>query len=208
MRMLPSYRTISGQGEAEMVIQKSQFIGYALPVETEEAALEFIQTIKKKHRDATHNVSAYIIGEQNEIQRFSDDGEPSGTAGIPILDVLKKEGLHNTVVVVTRYFGGIKLGTGGLVRAYTNVAKLALEAAEIVTKTLYQIVQVIIDYSLLGMMQNQLRIKNYMLKDTVYAEDVTLMVYVPISIIEQFQVDCIEWTNSHCTIRLGEIVYL
>lgn len=206
--MLPSYRTISGQGEAEMVIQKSQFIGYALPVETEEAALEFIQTIKKKHRDATHNVSAYIIGEQNEIQRFSDDGEPSGTAGIPILDVLKKEGLHNTVVVVTRYFGGIKLGTGGLVRAYTNVAKLALEAAEIVTKTLYQIVQVIIDYSLLGMMQNQLRIKNYMLKDTVYAEDVTLMVYVPIFIIEQFQADCIEWTNSHCTIRLGEIVYL
>ena len=132
--MLTQYRTVGKSGEAELVIEKSQFISYAAPAATEEEALEFIQAIKKKHRDATHNVPAYVIGENNDIQRFSDDGEPSGTAGVPMLEVLKKEDLRDTVLVVTRYFGGIKLGTGGLVRAYTKAAKLALEAAGIVTR--------------------------------------------------------------------------
>lgn len=100
--MLAQYRTVGKSGEAELVIEKSQFIGYAAPAVTEEEALEFIQAIKKKHRDATHNVPAYVIGENNDIQRFSDDGEPSGTAGVPMLEVLKKEDLRDTVLVVTR----------------------------------------------------------------------------------------------------------
>ena len=143
---------------AEIMIDKSQFIGYAKPVTTEEEALEFIQLIKHKHKDATHNVPAYVLGEHNDIQRCSDDGEPSGTAGVPALEVLKKVDVRDVGVVVTRYFGGINLGTGGLVRAYTNGAKIALEAAVIITKVLHQLVVLTIVSSRLGMMINQLRL--------------------------------------------------
>src|SRR5699024_4890875 len=120
----------------EIIINKSRFIGYASPVESEKSAQEFIDTIKQKHKDATHNVFAYIIGQNKNIQRYSDDGEPSGTAGIPILEMMKKEDLTDTVIVVTRYFGGIKLGAGGLVRAYIKGAKCGLESANIVEKVL------------------------------------------------------------------------
>ena len=206
--MLTQYRTVGKSGEAELVIEKSQFIGYAAPAATEEEALEFIQAIKKKHRDATHNVPAYVIGENNDIQRFSDDGEPSGTAGVPMLEVLKKEDLRDTVLVVTRYFGGIKLGTGGLVRAYTKAAKLALEAAGIVTCELHQIVQVEIDYTLLGFMQNQLRAQELALKDTLYTDVVALLVWVPVEKVEDFCAQCVEWTNGRCTIERQELAYL
>jgi len=129
--MKQNYRTIHEYGVHEIIINKSRFIGYAKPVESEEDAIKFIEEIKFKHKDATHNVLAYVIGQNNNIQRYSDDGEPSGTAGIPILEVLKKENLRNVVVVVTRYYGGVKLGTGGLVRAYIKGAKIALEASKI-----------------------------------------------------------------------------
>lgn len=105
-----SYRTTFSYGEDEVIINKSRFIGYSMPINDEEEALDFIETIQQKHRDATHNVYAYVVGENSNIQRFSDDGEPSGTAGIPVLEVIKKEDLRNIVIVVTRYFGGIKLG--------------------------------------------------------------------------------------------------
>ena len=146
--MLKTYRTVEQLGQDEVVIEKSTFIGYARPVENEEAALAFIQEIKKKHRDATHNVPAYVLGEHNEVQRCNDDGEPSGTAGVPVLEVLKKENVRNVAIVVTRYFGGIKLGTGGLVRAYTKGAKVALESAKIITRVLYQTVIISVDYTL------------------------------------------------------------
>ncbi len=120
--MLKEYKTLLAYGEGEITIEKSKFIGYATPIKSEEEAIAFIENIRTKHWNATHNVPAYIVGENNEIQRYSDDREPSGTAGIPILEVIKKEDLRNVAVVVTRYFGGIKLGTGGLVRAYTKGA--------------------------------------------------------------------------------------
>src|SRR5699024_7098601 len=116
--MLSKYYTVKYKGADEVVIQKSRFIGYVKRVESEEEAQNFIQEIKKKHHDATHNCSAYVIGENDQIQKANDDGEPSGTAGIPILEVIKKQHLKDTAVVVTRYFGGIKLGAGGLIRAY------------------------------------------------------------------------------------------
>ena len=206
--MLDSYRTVGQMGEAEIIIEKSRFIGYAAPAVTEEEALEFIQTIKRKHRDATHNVPAYVIGENNAVQRFSDDGEPSGTAGVPMLEVLKKEELRDTVLVVTRYFGGIKLGTGGLVRAYTKAAKMALEAAGIVTRVLHQAVQVSVDYTLLGLLQNQLRIGNYGIKDIFYTDVVTILVWVPAPESKDFCAACIEWTNGRCTLQLKELAYL
>lgn len=175
--MIEEYKTLYKYGEAEEIINKSRFIGYAKPVTSEEEAIEFIEEIKKKHKDATHNVPAYVVGKNNEIQRYSDDGEPSGTAGVPILDMLKKEEIKNTVVVVTRYFGGIKLGTGGLVRAYTKSAKLALEEAQVVTKALYNLYIVRIDYTLHGKLQNEIMNGEYIIKDTVYDDKVNMLIY-------------------------------
>ena len=123
------YSTVTGYGEAEQYIEKSRFIAYVKPAETKEEADAFIAEIKKKHKDATHNVPAMVLGDKFQIQWASDDGEPQGTSGAPMVQMMVNEGITNVVVVVTRYFGGIKLGTGGLVRAYTNSAKLGLEAA-------------------------------------------------------------------------------
>lgn len=155
-----SFKTIHEYGEDEIIINKSRFIGYAKPIDSEEEAINFINKIKEKHRDATHNVYAYVCGKTSNIQRYSDDGEPSGTAGIPILELIKKEDLKNVVVVVTRYFGGIKLGAGGLIRAYIKGAKIAIEAAKIVEKKLFQTVNVRIDYTLHGKMENAIMSKN------------------------------------------------
>ena len=205
--MLKTYRTVEQFGQDEIIIEKSTFIGYAKPVASEEEALAFIQEIKKKHRDATHNVPAYVLGEQNDIQRCNDDGEPSGTAGVPVLEVLKKEDVRDVAVVVTRYFGGIKLGTGGLVRAYTKGAKIALEAARIITKVLYQVVIVSVDYTMLGTLQNQLRLKQYDTKDIVYDEMVHLHVWVEEEDVANFKDLIIEWTNARAIIEDGEISY-
>ncbi len=205
--MLKTYRTVEQLGQDEVVIEKSTFIGYAKPVENEEAALAFIQEIKKKHRDATHNVPAYVLGEHNEVQRCNDDGEPSGTAGVPVLEVLKKENVRNVAIVVTRYFGGIKLGTGGLVRAYTKGAKIALESAKIITRVLYQTVIVSVDYTLLGSLQNQLKLKQYGIQDIVYEDVVYLHVWVEEEDVPNFKAQVIEWTNGRAAIADGELCY-
>ena len=134
---MANFRTIHDYGCDEIIINKSKFIGYASPINSEDEAIEFINQIRKKHSDATHNVYAYVYGDNNSIQRYSDDGEPSGTAGMPVLNVIKLEDLRNVVVVVTRYFGGVKLGAGGLVRAYTKGAKIGLDNGIIVDKILF-----------------------------------------------------------------------
>lgn len=175
--MAKDYKTLFQYAEAEEVINKSKFIGYAKPVTTEEEAVKFIEKIKKQHWNATHNVPVYIIGENNEIQRYSDDGEPSGTAGVPILEMLKKEEIKNLVVVVTRYYGGIKLGTGGLVRAYTSAAKLAIKEAKVVEKVINNLYLIRIDYTLHGKIQNELMNGEYIIKDTVYDDKVNIYVY-------------------------------
>ena len=205
--MLKTYRTVEQLGQDEVVIEKSTFIGYAKPVENEEAALAFIQEIKKKHRDATHNVPAYVLGEHNEVQRCNDDGEPSGTAGVPVLEVLKKENVRNVAIVVTRYFGGIKLGTGGLVRAYTKGAKVALESAKIITRVLYQTVIISVDYTLLGSLQNQLKLKQYGIRDVVYEDVVHLHVWVEEEDVPNFKAQVMEWTNGRAAIADGELCY-
>ncbi len=126
------YKTLRQEAADEMIINKSRFIGYACPCETEEEALTFLQKIRTKHKDATHNCYAYVIGKNAGIMRYSDDGEPGGTAGLPMMEVLKAQGVVNCCVVVTRYFGGVLLGAGGLVRAYTQGAVIALKAAQVV----------------------------------------------------------------------------
>jgi uncharacterized YigZ family protein len=171
---MKSYRTVHEFGSEETVINKSRFIGYAKPVESEEEAQSLIAEIKEKHKDATHNVYAYMVGENSNIQRYSDDGEPSGTAGIPILELLKKEDLRNIVVVVTRYFGGIKLGAGGLVRAYIKGAKCGLEGAKVVDKVPYARIRLRLDYTLYGKVENELMNLNYRTENIVYDDAVNL----------------------------------
>ncbi len=174
--MKDEYKTIHEYGEDEIIINKSRFIGYCKPVDTEEAAIEFIDEIKEKHKDATHNVFAYVIGESSNIQRYSDDGEPSGTAGIPILEVLKKEDLRNTVVVVTRYFGGIKLGAGGLIRSYIKGAKVGLDASKIIKKVLHSKIKFRLEYTLYGKVENELLANKYTVEDVIYDEAVNIVV--------------------------------
>lgn len=176
---MKDYKTIGKSGEAEFTVSKSRFIGYAKPVETENEALEFIEFIRKKHWNAAHNVPVYVIGDDFQIQRFSDDGEPSGTAGVPILDVLKKEGITNVCMVITRYFGGIKLGTGGLVRAYTHAAKIALNTCGLIFQKQFEQVFITLDYHAHGKVQNLLmECKEVIVKDTEFSDVVRLEVYV------------------------------
>lgn len=190
------YKTIYKYGEDEIDINKSRFIGYAKPVETEEEALEFIERINKKHYDATHNCYAYIIGQDAMIQRFNDDGEPSGTAGIPMLEVLKKEELVNVVTVATRYFGGVKLGAGGLIRAYTRTAKIGLEAGFIIDMVLHKIIKIRLDYTLYGQVENYILGEKIEIKDSVYDDAVNLQVYVKEDEVEVFQQKMTDLTSG------------
>jgi uncharacterized YigZ family protein len=199
------YRTVHKFGRDEIIINKSRFIGYSMPIESEKDALDFIDKIKTEHRDATHNVYAYVLGESNNVQKFSDDGEPSGTAGIPVLEVIKKEDLRNVVVVVTRYFGGIKLGAGGLIRAYTKGAKIGLEAGIIVEKVLHHKLKVRISYSLYGMMENFLNTQGYIVDDIQYDDAVNIYVYVKFSEVERFINTVRDMTSGNADIEdIGE----
>ncbi|MDO5041011.1 MAG: YigZ family protein [Peptoniphilus sp.] len=171
------YRSLLKDGSDEFIERKSRFIGYGFKVQSEEEALEKIDMIKKKHRDATHNCSAYIIGEDKMIQRYNDDGEPSGTAGVPILEVLKKEDLTDVCVVVTRYFGGILLGAGGLVRAYSKGAKIAVDSSVIVDMEEYERLSVNYDYTHHGTINNYLMNREYRILKEEFLESVTLEIH-------------------------------
>ncbi|WP_250674025.1 YigZ family protein [Paraclostridium ghonii] len=202
------YKTLHEFGTDEITIEKSTFIGYAKPIKTEEEAVEFINEIKKKHKDARHNVWAYTVGKSMNIQRYSDDGEPQGTAGIPTLEVIKKEDLRDVVVVVTRYFGGIKLGAGGLVRAYTKGAKIGLEAGKIIEKVMYQEVRIKIDYNQLGKVQNEIMNMGYFIKDTVYEDNVEIIVYSRVNEKETVIEKIKNITSATAQISLEEEFYL
>ncbi|MCT2346730.1 YigZ family protein [Niallia taxi] len=206
--MLPCYHTVKGYGEHEIVIQKSRFIAHVCTSTSEEEAQAFIIDIKKKHKDATHNCSAYLIGENDQIQKANDDGEPSGTAGVPILEVLKKRKLKDTVVVVTRYFGGIKLGAGGLIRAYGKSASEGITATGVVERKLMTIIGVKIDYTFLGKIENELRTSPYQLKEIHYLESVEIDVYVETEKIQTYKNWMTELTNGQGILKEKEAVYL
>ncbi|WP_019243095.1 MULTISPECIES: YigZ family protein [Bacillus] len=205
--MLQEYLTVKGYGEHEIVIQKSRFIAYINRVETEEEAQSFIQDIKKKHWDATHNCSAYMIGEHDQIQKANDDGEPSGTAGVPMLEVLKKKGLKDTVVVVTRYFGGIKLGGGGLIRAYGKATSEGINATGVVNRKLMCVMHTTVDYTWLGKLENELRSSHYGLKEIHYLDKVEIETFVSVPEKELFRNWMIELTNGQCEIIEGNLLY-
>lgn len=205
--MIEKYKTILKSNQAEIVEKKSKFIGTAIPIESEVEAEEFINSMRKKYYDATHNVFAYQLGERNELQRSSDDGEPNGTAGKPILDILKNEDIKNVAVVVTRYFGGTLLGTGGLVRAYSKCAKDALISSQIIEKVLYQEFEISVDYNLSGKVQFEMLNKDYTIKDTLYTDKVTFIVLVEIKYKEQFQNFITEITSAQAQINPKSISY-
>jgi uncharacterized YigZ family protein len=205
--MLPYYKTVRGYGEAEITIKRSRFIGYARPAETEEEAVAFVEEIKQRHRMATHNCSAYMVGDRDQFQKASDDGEPSGTAGKPILEVIKNQQLKNVVVVVTRYFGGIMLGAGGLVRAYTEGAVVGLAAAGPVYRALHSPVDVEIDYTWHGKVENELRGKGVIVEDTQFTDKVTFRCMPLSGEAEHFINRMIDLTSGQCVIHQHEPEY-
>lgn len=202
------YLTVKGYGEREIVIQKSRFIAQVDRAANEEEAKAFVQRIKKRHWNATHNCSAYVIGEGNGIQKANDDGEPGGTAGVPILEVLLKKGLRDTVVVVTRYFGGIKLGAGGLIRAYGRAAAEGIEAAGIVKRSLMRSVTAGFDYTWLGKIENELAASPYVLKETRYSDRVEMDILVPMGEEDAFASWVAGLTNGQAEIKEGEAGYV
>ena len=205
--MLKNYRTVYQGGEGEIVEKKSRFIATVIPAAEEEEALAFIEAMNKKYWNATHNCFAYVIGERNEIQRCSDDGEPSGTAGKPMLDVLLGEELHNTAVVVTRYFGGTLLGTGGLVRAYSSAVKAGLASSVIITKKQGIKLEITTEYTGLGKIQYILAEKGMTVLDTLYTDKVEMTVLVPARELEGLKAAIMEGTNGRVRMEEGETCY-
>lgn len=200
--MLSEYRIAYKGGEGEIIEKKSRFVATVLPVDQEEEALEFIEKMKKKYWNATHNCYAYVIGERHEIQRYSDDGEPGGTAGRPMLDVLLGEDIHNVAVVVTRYFGGTLLGTGGLVRAYSSATKAGLASSLIITKIPGFKLWITTDYTGLGKIQYILGERKIPVLDTVYTDKVEMELILPAVQKEQVTDALTEGTNGK--VQFGE----
>ncbi|KNH32991.1 YigZ family protein [Exiguobacterium indicum] len=205
---LSNYYTVKENGFHEIIIQKSRFITYLARATTEEQAQAFISELKKKHHDANHNCSAYVIGERNEIQKANDDGEPSGTAGVPMLEVLKKRDLRDTVVVVTRYFGGIKLGGGGLIRAYGSSVSEALNAVGVVERIEHTVVSVNVDYTWLGKLENELRASVHPIDQIHYLDQVQIDVLVKTADVPDFLDWMTNMTNGQANLSSGSTRYL
>ena len=190
------YRTLEGESTASYEIQKSRFIAHAKHVESEEAARAYIAQQKKAYFDARHNCSAWILGPEGAKQKSNDDGEPGGTAGNPILEVIKKNDLTNVVLVVTRYFGGIKLGAGGLIRAYGHTASLGLKAATIVAMTPFLQARLLCDYTLFQTISNFLRQRGIRISDTSYTHQVAVTVLLPPEEAENTQKEITDLTAA------------
>lgn len=205
--MLQQYRTVYRGGEGEYIEKKSRFIATVEPIDTEEEALEYIEGLRKRYWDARHNCYAFVIGEGMRIQRFSDDGEPGGTAGKPILDVLLGEDIHNVLIVVTRYFGGTLLGTGGLVRAYGRAARDGLQNSIIITKEHGFIILVKTDYNGIGKIQYLLAQRGYHILKSEYTQEVVLEVLVPLPQIEELQQAINEVTAARAVFQKKKEVY-
>lgn len=193
-------------GQGEITEKKSRFIATVRPVESEDEAVSFINETKKKYWDARHNCSAFVIGKRQELTRCSDDGEPAGTAGRPMLDVLLKENIHNAAVVVTRYFGGVLLGTGGLVRAYQQATKVGLSASEIIEKKDGAILFIRTDYTGIGRLQYVFAQEKITVMDTAYEADVLVKAVIPENDKKRIEKTIIEQTNGTAKLEWGDEV--
>jgi len=203
-----NYKTIQGSGEAIYEINKSRFLAFVQNVTSEEEAQAFILKIKKRHWEARHCCSAYVLGERGHLQKADDDGEPSGTAGKPILEVLKKQELSDIVIVIVRYFGGIKLGAGGLIRAYGKAATLGIAGSQLVTKTLFLRLALTIEYALLGTLENHLHQQDIRIADKKYSDKVTLTLLLPGTAAASQQKELVNLTAAQCRIEKLGLVYV
>ncbi|QJW49124.1 YigZ family protein [bacterium BFN5] len=203
--MLNHYKTVKSLSQAELEITKSRFLAYINQAKSETQALDFIDSIKKQHPAAAHHCSAYLIGENDQIQRADDDGEPTGTAGKPILEVIKKNMLKDTVIVITRYFGGIKLGAGGLIRAYGKAASAAIEAADVIEKRLHDRIAIDIEYSILGQLENFLHSCQLRIESKEFTDRVRIIAFIPKDYDVKFIKDLTELTAAQAkTTLLGQ----
>ena len=205
--MLESYLELVSGGEGEIVEKKSRFIGQIKPVYSEEEAYAFVEQIKKKHYDARHNCFAFSIGDEMPLLRFSDDGEPQGTAGKPILEVINGSGIHNICIVVTRYFGGTLLGTGGLVRAYTDAAKEALGNCETKRKQRIYPIKVTTDYAERGKIQYIIESADVRVVDKVFTDEVVFWLEVPVDSKDKLVVAITEASGARAVIDIGDEIF-
>lgn len=201
------YRVLLEGGEGEIVEKKSRFIATVRKCETEAEAVAFVEEMKKKYWDARHNCSAFVIGPRGELTRCSDDGEPSGTAGRPMLEVLLGEEIRNIAVVVTRYFGGVLLGTGGLVRAYTQAVKAGLEECEFGRMRCGTEIEVVTDYNGIGKIQYLLGTRGIEPVESLYTDIVTLRLLVPVGEVESLRKEMTEVTNGKVNFTKGNERY-
>lgn len=201
------YFTVKNEVSSQFEEKKSIFIGHVKRVYSEDEAKEFINKIKSEQKEARHNVYAYVIGQNMGIQRYSDDGEPQGTGGVPVLEVIKKNEITDVVVVVTRYFGGILLGKGGLVRAYSKGASMAINDGGIVEKVKGIIIDIILEYDMLGKVQYLFEQKLWYIENTDYTDKVKLLMYCEVDKLEEVQREIIEATNGKCEIIVGDEEY-
>ena len=202
------YITINDNFNSTIEIKKSTFISNLFSVKNVEEAEKYLEKIRKEHYKATHNCYAYIIGKKMEIKKSSDDGEPAMTAGRPILNAMEKNNLTNALIVVTRYFGGIKLGASGLIRAYSSSASEVIKEAKLVKKVMTALTKISYDYSLHGKIETYLRKTGYKLEDAVFTNKVTYEVYVPINLREEFKNELIAITNAKINIEHIDDVYI
>lgn len=205
--MLQTYRTIKEDDQHEIEIKKSRFICFLKRIESEEEAKNFIQQIKKEHWKANHNCSAFVLGERSEIQRSSDDGEPSGTAGVPMLEVLKKNDLINVCAVVTRYFGGTKLGAGGLIRAYSGAVAQAIQAVGVVEGRLQQEILVQLDYPNWGKLENFLTAGQIAVKETHFTDQVIVTCMIDEDKTDLFEAQVTDLLSGQARFTTGEVTY-
>lgn len=205
--MKRQYRVLYEGGSGEYTEKKSRFIAHLYSVDTEAEALGYIEKIKKKYWDARHNCYAFVIGEHMEIQRFSDDGEPQGTAGKPILDVLLGENVHNTLIIVTRYFGGTLLGTGGLVRAYTKASREGLANSIIIEKKSGFVLEICTDYNGVGKIQYLLGQNGIDILNSEYGQDVRMELLVPDDMLDDVMAGITEVTAGKASIHKGKELF-
>lgn len=199
--MHENYRTVAGEAKTEVIIHRSRFIGHCLPIQTEEGAQAHLERIRKQYWDATHNCFAYVVGEHGQTVRFSDDGEPGGTAGMPMLEVLKKRGLRDVLAVATRYFGGVLLGAGGLVRAYTRTAGEAVNAAGCLTMLWSVYMECTVEYPLWGKIERFLHQGVCVLHGVEFADQVRAAILVPSDLAGAFEKNLIDLSEGRVSPR-------
>lgn len=204
--MLKSYITVAGEGKTNLIVQRSRFICQANWAPTEAVAVDFIEKIKRTYHDATHHCYAYLIATHQ--QKSSDDGEPAGTAGRPILETIHHHQLQQTVIVITRYFGGIKLGTGGLVRAYSEAAQQAIQSAQIIHKKPHQELICVADFSLWGKLEHYIRGTDYQHEHPVFTDHVEWSIWVPIEQVTTFIKQLTDWSHGKLQITNGKMKHL